>query len=146
MSGRAQSRTRNGHPSIWGPLSMVLNSGSQEQAFFLCVTDSPMKRLGKWNYFKHAVQIKKVNTDKNNLYLTCTQNWEVPVSCRWCTEMRERAPENSVYYSVLETPLIKWLLNQWHNQSQNFKCAWCLLNLLQTYEKFSLRRRVPLTE
>ena len=36
----------------------------------------PMKRFGRLNYFKHTVQIfKKINIDKNNLYMTCTQNW-----------------------------------------------------------------------
>ena len=50
----------------------------------------------------------KKKIGKNNLYVTCTQNWEVPVSYQWCdTETRERARENSVNNAVWERPLLK---------------------------------------
>ena len=45
----------------------------------------------------------KKKIDKNNLYVTCTQNLEVPVFYQWCcTEMQERAQENSVKSFVIE--------------------------------------------
>ena len=69
-----------------------------------------MKKLGKWNYFTHIVQIKKIHTDKNNLYVTRTQNWEVPVSYQWCRiKMWERACENSVNNTAWESPLLNLL-------------------------------------
>ena len=66
--------------------------------FFFRFYTVPHEKVSKMNYFIHPVQIKnKINTHKNNLYMTCTQNWEVPVSYQWChTITRERARENSV--------------------------------------------------
>ena len=41
ISGQAQSLAHKGHPSIWWPCSIVLNSGFQERILLLCATDSP---------------------------------------------------------------------------------------------------------
>ena len=40
MSGREQSLAHNGHPSIWWPRFIVLNSGFRERVLLLCATDS----------------------------------------------------------------------------------------------------------
>ena len=37
----------------------------------------------------------KINIDKNNTYMTCTQNWEVPVSYQRCHNKTGEACEKS---------------------------------------------------
>ena len=100
---------------------VCLGSFKQYQFISMYFMLFPMNRLGKWNYFTQTVQIKKINIDKNNLYVSCTQNWEVPISYHWChTEMQKRTRENSVSNTAWESPLLKLLKYQWHIQSQNF--------------------------
>ena len=75
-------------------------------SFFYAV---PHENVRKMKLFHtDCPDFKKI--DKNNLYVTCTQNWEVPVSYKWChTETRESARENSVSNTVWESPLLKSL-------------------------------------
>ena len=92
------------HYSLGHHFIVRLGSFIQYQFISMFFMLFPMKRLGKWNYFTQTVQIKRINTDKNNLYMTWTQNWEVPVSCQWChTKAPKRAHESSASNSVGES-------------------------------------------
>ena len=70
------------------------------------------ENVSKWKLFHTDCPLKNKKQKRwfFFLYVTCTQNWEVPVSYQWChTETRERARENSVSNAVWRSPLLKSL-------------------------------------
>jgi len=48
----------------------------------------------------------KINIDKNNTYMTCTQNWEVPVSYQRCYNKTGEACEKKWGVMVLGKVLL----------------------------------------
>ena len=66
------------------------------------------------DYDQFLPQLRRLKQNKilykNNLYMTCTQNWEVPVSYHSINVIltkRERTRENSISNTSWEIPLLK---------------------------------------